>query len=80
MLVTCSGVFLRYSEGTSKNGYPYKLVELGGSDYRKCTVAVPDELVPALAVLHGGDNVTASITLESGYNGLRGELHMIQKK
>lgn len=80
MVVTGTGVFLRYNEGVSKNGYPYKLAELGGADFRKCTIAVPDDLVPVVSSLHGGENVTASITLESGFNGLRGELHMIQKK
>lgn len=80
MLAVTNGVFLRYSEGVSKNGFPYKLVELGGSDYKKVTVSVPDDLLPVVNNLHDGDAVTASITLESGYSGLRGELKQIQKK
>lgn len=80
MLVTCTGVFLRSLEGVSKKGYPYHLVELVGTDYRRCTVSFPDDLSPVIASLHSGDSVTASITLESGFNGLRGELKMIAKK
>lgn len=80
MLFVGNGVFLRYQEGVSKKGFPYKLIELGGNDFKKCTVNVPDDLVPTVASLNEGDNVTASISFESGFSGLRGDLKLIQKK
>ena len=80
MLVVGYGIFKRYSSGISKNGYPYKLLELAGDDYEKCAVNVPDDLVEVVNNFKDGDPVTVQISLASGYRGLGGTLKSIQKK
>ena len=80
MVVVGNGIFCRYSSGTSKNGYAYKLVEFKSDDYEKCTVNVPDELVDAVKALKPDETVQVVISLKSGFRGLSGDLKSFSKK
>lgn len=81
MIVTGMAVFKGYRSGISKAGNSYSLLELGGADYEKCSISVPDDFVSRMAEFKDGDSVAVSISLTSRYGGgLSGNLKSIQKK
>lgn len=80
MISVATGVIVRYSEGVSKKGNSYRLLELGGSDYKKAALGVPENLVDQVKTFPEGASVNVSYSLESGYGGLRADLLSIQKK
>lgn len=80
MIVTGNGIFCRYSSGTSKDGYAYKLAEFKSEDYEKCTLNVPDDLVDTVKALKPEEHVQVVISLASGFRRLSGTLKSVTKK
>lgn len=79
MIYTGKGIVRDLRSGTSKKGNAYNLLELGGEDYAKHTVFVPEDKVPAVKTIPLGSWVLVQISVEDTGSGSRTALAAIQK-
>lgn len=80
MVSVGTGRVLNFLEGINKKGNPYRLLEIAGSDYKKCSIRVPESMVADVKAVPVQSDVNISYSLESNNGYLNAELLSIQKK
>lgn len=78
MVYVGKGIVRDLRSGTSKKGNQYNLLELGGEDFARHTVFVPEAMVSQVKAFSPGSWVMVKITCEDGSSGSRTSLSEIQ--